>query len=123
MVHSGLMVILKVISTLHCLLMMYYVSHFSFFLIFSLNQVTAHIKRLLPHDPHEEFTITLSKQGFLTSSPDHAETAFSFELLNYFKVLSTFKLCKYHSIYLDSIIILFLAIILPSPLETVIQGL
>ncbi|KAF8572998.1 hypothetical protein K439DRAFT_1564199, partial [Ramaria rubella] len=43
----------------------------------------------LPCHPHEEFTTTLARYGYLASSPHHPETAFSFRLLGLFKVLST----------------------------------
>ncbi|KAF8573586.1 hypothetical protein K439DRAFT_1665734 [Ramaria rubella] len=43
----------------------------------------------LPRQPGEEFTVTLARHGYLGSSPIHPETAFSFQLMHYFKTLST----------------------------------
>ncbi|KAF8572888.1 hypothetical protein K439DRAFT_1377120, partial [Ramaria rubella] len=43
----------------------------------------------LPRQPGEEFTVTLPCHGYLGSSPIHPETAFSFQLMRYFKTLST----------------------------------
>ncbi|KAF8580082.1 hypothetical protein K439DRAFT_1620080 [Ramaria rubella] len=64
----------------------------------------------LPCRPSEGFTVTLARHGYLASSPDHPETAFSFHLLRYFKTLSTRcphlsaqafvkSICELHSVF------------------------